>query len=385
MAIRRPARHIEVFDISLMAVVTKAMGAFLVIAVLLMPYYRSDPDVGATADTARDAVNAAKKQIDDVAKRLKDSSSAAADKTALDAAQDALDTASRTIDDLAKQANALASQLAEARKAAAEAEAEANKARKLAAEAQGAIGDLEHTANVERRNARTAAGQVADLEAQGNRLNRDVRAARPAIAEAEADENRLRQFIAHLALTPRWLILSAAQGTAVQPDGSCGAGVIRVGVEATSPPPPMPGGSAAQALGKLADGVVARSGKIGGRSPGGTVASEQGVGATYDVMGTWYEGFTGVAYALATAPLAAPCPIDADIVLFDLANGTPLRRSAQATLPADGTPVPLIGIDASATPALMPRNDAVMAAWTKELPGLLDRLKQAGTLQNGTK
>ena len=59
--------------------------------------------------------------------------------------------------------------------------------------------------------------------------------------------------------------------------------------------------------------------------------------------------------------------------------------SAQATLPADGTPVPLIGIDASATPALMPRNDAVMAAWTKELPGLLDRLKQAGTLQNGTK
>ena len=37
MAMHRPARQIEVFDISLMAVVTKAMGAFLVIMILLMP------------------------------------------------------------------------------------------------------------------------------------------------------------------------------------------------------------------------------------------------------------------------------------------------------------------------------------------------------------
>jgi hypothetical protein len=43
MGIRRPNRQIEVFDISLMAVVTKAMGAFLVIMLLLMPYYRSYP------------------------------------------------------------------------------------------------------------------------------------------------------------------------------------------------------------------------------------------------------------------------------------------------------------------------------------------------------
>lgn len=41
--LRRPNRSIEVFDISLMAVVTKAMGAFLVIMVLLMPYYSSGP------------------------------------------------------------------------------------------------------------------------------------------------------------------------------------------------------------------------------------------------------------------------------------------------------------------------------------------------------
>jgi uncharacterized coiled-coil DUF342 family protein len=40
---RRPHRSIETFDISLMAVVTKAMGAFLVLMLLLMPYYSSSP------------------------------------------------------------------------------------------------------------------------------------------------------------------------------------------------------------------------------------------------------------------------------------------------------------------------------------------------------
>lgn len=40
---RRPHRSIETFDISLMAVVTKAMGAFLVLMLLLMPYYSRSP------------------------------------------------------------------------------------------------------------------------------------------------------------------------------------------------------------------------------------------------------------------------------------------------------------------------------------------------------
>ncbi|MEM8575036.1 MAG: hypothetical protein AAGF48_10415 [Pseudomonadota bacterium] len=39
---RRPHRTIETFDISLMAVVTKAMGAFLVLMLLLLPYYTPD-------------------------------------------------------------------------------------------------------------------------------------------------------------------------------------------------------------------------------------------------------------------------------------------------------------------------------------------------------
>lgn len=42
---RRPHRSIETFDISLMAVVTKAMGAFLVLMLLLMPYYNQKVDL----------------------------------------------------------------------------------------------------------------------------------------------------------------------------------------------------------------------------------------------------------------------------------------------------------------------------------------------------
>lgn len=50
MALKRAHRSIEVFDMSLMAVVTKAMAAFLVMMLILMPYYTSNPDVAKLAE-----------------------------------------------------------------------------------------------------------------------------------------------------------------------------------------------------------------------------------------------------------------------------------------------------------------------------------------------
>jgi prefoldin subunit 5 len=66
MGIKRPNRNIEVFDISLMAVVTKAMGAFLVIMIMLLPSYyiarsQSEP-----------AVNELRQQVDDLQRRLQE-------------------------------------------------------------------------------------------------------------------------------------------------------------------------------------------------------------------------------------------------------------------------------------------------------------------------
>lgn len=68
--LRRPNRSIEVFDISLMAVVTKAMGAFLVIMVLLMPYYSSGPIGEQNAADLAKTIADAQKQLDLAVQKL---------------------------------------------------------------------------------------------------------------------------------------------------------------------------------------------------------------------------------------------------------------------------------------------------------------------------
>jgi hypothetical protein len=52
MALRRSNRSIEVFDIALMAVVTKAMGAFLVLMLLMLPSYNNLPAMQETVAAA---------------------------------------------------------------------------------------------------------------------------------------------------------------------------------------------------------------------------------------------------------------------------------------------------------------------------------------------
>jgi hypothetical protein len=68
--IRRPNRSIEVFDISLMAVVTKAMGAFLVLMLLLMPYYSSGPVGEQNAAQLAQTISEAQKELDLAVQKL---------------------------------------------------------------------------------------------------------------------------------------------------------------------------------------------------------------------------------------------------------------------------------------------------------------------------
>lgn len=68
--IRRPHRSIEVFDISLMAVVTKAMGAFLVLMLLLMPYYSSGPVGEQNAAQLAQTITQAQKELDLAVQKL---------------------------------------------------------------------------------------------------------------------------------------------------------------------------------------------------------------------------------------------------------------------------------------------------------------------------
>jgi hypothetical protein len=67
MALKRAHRAIEVFDMSLMAVVTKAMAAFLVLMLVLMPYYTSNPDVTKLAEELQERWGDA----DDILEKLK--------------------------------------------------------------------------------------------------------------------------------------------------------------------------------------------------------------------------------------------------------------------------------------------------------------------------
>ncbi len=67
---RRPHRSIETFDISLMAVVTKAMGAFLVMMLLLMPYYSSGPIGQQTAADLAQKVSQVEQKIKDVVDKI---------------------------------------------------------------------------------------------------------------------------------------------------------------------------------------------------------------------------------------------------------------------------------------------------------------------------
>lgn len=68
MSLRRGHRNIEVFDISLMAVVTKAMGAFLVLMLILLPYYSSDPNYQASAEELAQKLKDAQARLEELEK-----------------------------------------------------------------------------------------------------------------------------------------------------------------------------------------------------------------------------------------------------------------------------------------------------------------------------
>lgn len=67
---RRPHRSIETFDISLMAVVTKAMGAFLVLMLLLMPYYNQKVDLQHEIGDLEKENQALKQQIEQLKQQI---------------------------------------------------------------------------------------------------------------------------------------------------------------------------------------------------------------------------------------------------------------------------------------------------------------------------
>lgn len=109
---RRPHRSIEVFDISLMAVVTKAMGAFLVLMLIFMQYYSSGPIGQKTTSDIRQTIEATEKQIAEAAKKLSQNANPADIAKLLAEAQRLLEQARQQITQLQHENDALNSQVA---------------------------------------------------------------------------------------------------------------------------------------------------------------------------------------------------------------------------------------------------------------------------------
>src|SRR5271157_343662 len=70
MGLARANRQIQVFDIAIVAVVTKVLGAFIVLVVLLLPYYRSDPANAPAVQAVRDHLRDARLAIEAAEKAL---------------------------------------------------------------------------------------------------------------------------------------------------------------------------------------------------------------------------------------------------------------------------------------------------------------------------
>ncbi len=81
MALARARRQIEVFDIAIVAVVTKALGAFIVLVIILMPYYRSDPTQAPVVQAVEDYLGAIRRDVEAAQRRLNEPNP---DRTALD-------------------------------------------------------------------------------------------------------------------------------------------------------------------------------------------------------------------------------------------------------------------------------------------------------------
>src|SRR5580704_9946841 len=108
---RRPSRSIEVFDISLMAVVTKAMGAFLVLMLVFMQYYSSGPIGQKTTADILQAIDDTEKNLSEAAKKIAEHASPEEIANLLEDARRHLLEARQEIEQLKRENDALNSQV----------------------------------------------------------------------------------------------------------------------------------------------------------------------------------------------------------------------------------------------------------------------------------
>jgi DNA polymerase III alpha subunit (gram-positive type) len=335
MAFHKPARQIEVFDISLMAVVTKAMGAFLVLTVLLLPYYKSSPDTDATSAQAHQELEQARQQMQQMARQLAEHpDDAKAMGQALQSAQNALDAATKQVDDLAKQAGALNSQLERARKEAEDAQAEAAAAKAAKVQTQVAEAEMEALANQALQGKRAAQSEAAEMEQQANQAEQAHRASQQAQADSDIDATRLADALAIAALPPKTLVL-----VSWSPDTACASTPVYVSVRRKTNPT-IPAALNGTSFPTLMNGLLDRSGRVNLDLEVSAATADQPA-RRLEMITEMDDGWRAYVYAASDKPVATGCHITATVQITNLItnkyytkqlNGVALSASGEATV-----------------------------------------------------
>ncbi|MDE2576063.1 MAG: hypothetical protein KGL55_12205 [Rhodospirillales bacterium] len=207
------------FDISLMAVVTKAMGAFLVMMLLLMPYYRSNPDVQASSAALKSALSAAQKTLADLQHQLAQSTPAgdlAGLQRQLAQARAALEKSIQEGERIAKQADALSSQLQQAHQELAKLQAENQR---LAAMARQATRQQAQLAQATAQN-RQMQEQLRQAAQQGAEMQRQLQAAQQQASRAREVGQQMHSLLGASSLSVKWFeLVHYRPSAACPPDG----------------------------------------------------------------------------------------------------------------------------------------------------------------------
>jgi hypothetical protein len=313
MGLRRPSRQIEVFDISLMAVVTKAMGAFLVLFVLVLPYYTSDPDVDTTAGAAREQLAKMRKEMENIARQV---GANPADTGALEAAirrmREALSESDDKVDQLYKEASALSSQLRRTREELEDVRTQLASAEALRKRIQIAEAEMEVTANQALQTRRAALIAEAELEQQLNQALQAQRQTLIAQVEGEQAENELLAVVRKATFQPKFLVLY--HWTEEPNCANTSFDVRLIDMNGKS----IPDGLNFQYLGGLGKALAERSDSLRQAFPLGTYVAGQPRHAG-SVRTLWRsEQLRALTYAVIDKPATQACHIDLTTTIFDL-------------------------------------------------------------------
>jgi len=177
---KRPHRSIETFDISLMAVVTKAMGAFLVLMLLLMPYYSSSPLGKDEAQDLARKVQDADRKIKRVLDKLGDQDLG----KDLVSAREELGSGQQLIEQLKRYVDQLSAQVTRLEEKIVTLTAELDQLKKDKSTLSARVAELEK--------------ENADLKAENEKLKAEIERLNKRIAELEKKIEDFNKLIAEL-------------------------------------------------------------------------------------------------------------------------------------------------------------------------------------------